>query len=91
MNKAELVQKLLEKAKGSSKAEAERYLDAFVDVVTEALKKGEEVAIAGFGTFSVKTRAARQGVNPKTGEKIQIPSMKRPKFRAGKTLKDALK
>jgi DNA-binding protein HU-beta len=91
MNKAELVQKLLEKAGGCSKAEAERYLDAFVEVVTEALKAGDEVAIAGFGTFSVKTRAARTGVNPKTGEKIQIPSMKTPKFKAGKTLKDALK
>lgn len=91
MNKAELIQKMLEKANGCSKAEAERYLDAFIETVTDALKAGEEVAIAGFGTFLVKTRAARQGVNPKTGEKIQIPSMKRPKFRAGKTLKEALK
>ncbi len=91
MNKAELIQKLMEKAGGSSKAEAARYLDAFIDIVTEALKAGEEVAIAGFGTFSVKTRAARSGVNPKTGEKIQIPSMKRPKFKPGKALKDALK
>jgi len=91
MNKAELVKKLMEKAGGCSKAEAERYLDAFVDVVTGALKAGEEVAISGFGNFSVKTRAARMGINPKTGAKIQIPSMKRPKFKAGKTLKDALK
>lgn len=91
MNKAELIQKLMEKAGGCSKAETERYLDGFVEVVTNALKAGDEVAISGFGAFSAKTRAARMGVNPKTGAKIQIPSMKRPKFKAGKNLKDALK
>lgn len=91
MNKAELIQKLMEKAGGCSKAEADRYLDSLVEIITSTLKSGDEVAISGFGTFSAKMRAARQGVNPKTGEKIQIPSMKRPKFKAGKTLKDALK
>ncbi len=91
MNKAELVQKLMEKAGGCSKAEAERYLDGLVEIITASLKAGEEVSIPGLGSFSVKTRAARTGVNPKTGEKIQIPSMKRPKFKAAKPLKDALK
>jgi DNA-binding protein HU-beta len=91
MNKGELIDLLAEKAKACSKAEAGRFLDAFIEIVTDALKKGEEVAIAGFGTFSAKSRAARTGVNPKTGEKIQIPAMKVPKFKAGKTLKDVLK
>lgn len=91
MNKAELVQTLMEKAGGSTKAEAERYLEAFVEIVTNTLKSGNEVAISGFGTFSPKKRAARQGVNPKTGEKIQIAAMTVPKFKAGKGLKDALK
>ena len=91
MNKAELIVRLTEKAKACSKAETGRFLDAFIEIVTEALKNGEEVAIAGFGNFVAKSRAARTGVNPKTGEKIQIPAMKVPKFKAGKTLKDALK
>ncbi|PIZ26843.1 MAG: DNA-binding protein HU, partial [Chloroflexi bacterium CG_4_10_14_0_8_um_filter_46_9] len=59
--------------------------------VTKTLKKGEEVVLTGFGTFSAKQRAARQGVNPRTGEKIQIPAVTVPKFKAGKALKDALK
>lgn len=91
MNKAELVEKLMGKAGGASKAEAERYLESFVDIVTSTLKGGDEVAISGFGTFLPKKRAARQGVNPKTGEKIQIAAMTVPKFKAGKGLKDALK
>ncbi len=91
MNKAELIVRLTEKAKGCSKAEAGRFLNAFIDIVIENLKKGEEVAIAGFGNFSVRSRAARMGVNPKTGAKLQIPAMKVPKFKAGKTLKDALR
>jgi len=91
MNKAELVEKLLQKAGGASKAEAERYIESFVEIVTSTLKGGDEVAISGFGTFSPKKRAARQGVNPKTGAKIQIPAMTVPKFKAGKGLKDALR
>jgi len=91
MNKAELIEKLADKAKACSKAEAARFLDAFVEIVVDALKKGDEVAIAGFGVFTSKTRAARTGRNPKTGETISIPAMRVPKFKAGKGFKDALK
>lgn len=91
MNKVELIEKLADKAKACSKAEAGRFLDTFVDLVTDALKKGDEVTISGFGVFTAKTRAARTGRNPKTGETISIPAMRVPKFRAGKNLKDALK
>ncbi len=91
MNKGELISKLAEKYGACSRAEAERALDSFVDIVVESLTKGEEVAISGFGTFSARARAARQGINPKTGVKIQIPAMRSPKFKAGKGLKDALK
>lgn len=90
MNKAELIEKLAAKYGARSKAEAARALDAFIDIVTDALKSGEDVAIAGFGTFSVKSKAARMGVNPKTGEKISIPAKRVPKFKAGKGLKDAV-
>ncbi len=91
MNKGELIARLTEKSKACSKAEVGRFLEGFIDLVTDALKKGETVAISGFGNFVAKTRAARTGINPKTGAKIQIPAMKVPKFKAGKTLKDALK
>lgn len=90
MNKAGLTEALASKT-GLSKSQAENVLNAMVEVVTDTLKGGDEVAITGFGTFSAKNRAARQGVNPKTGEKIQIPAMTVPKFKAGKGLKDALK
>ncbi len=90
MNKSELITTLAEKA-DTSKKEAEAFVDAFVSTVTETLKKGGEVALTGFGTFSAKKRAARQGVNPRTGEKIKIPATTVPKFKAGKGLKDALK
>lgn len=91
MNKAELAQVLAEKL-NMSKKEAEDMLNTFVDVVIEQLKKGEEVVLTGFGAFSAKLRAARTGVNPqKPTEKIQIPAVKVPKFKAGKALKDALK
>jgi DNA-binding protein HU-beta len=67
-------------------------LNAFVDIVTETLKKGDEVVLTGFGAFSVKQRAARTGVNPQNPtQKIQIPAVKVPKFKAGKALKDSLK
>lgn len=91
MNKGELIEKLTAKAKACSKAETGRFVDAFVDLVIETLKKGDEVAISGFGTFIAKTRAARTGRNPKTGETISIPAMRVPKFRAGQSLKGALK
>ncbi|MGC9048727.1 MAG: HU family DNA-binding protein [Patescibacteria group bacterium] len=91
MNKGELIEKLAEKAKACSKAEAGRFLDAFIEIVIDTLKKGDEVAIAGFGVFAPKVRAARTGRNPKTGETISIPATKVPKFRAGRYFKDALK
>jgi len=91
MNKADLAQALAEKL-NMAKKEAEEMLNTFVDLVTETLKKGEEVVLTGFGAFSSKTRAARTGVNPQNPtEKIQIPAVKVPKFKAGKALKDALK
>ena len=91
MNKADLAQVLAEKL-NISKREGEDMINSFVDLITETLKKGEEVVLTGFGAFSVKTRAARTGVNPqKPTEKIQIPAVKVPKFKAGKALKDALK
>lgn len=74
-----------------SKKDAGEALDAVIDAITKALTKGEDVTITGFGTFSAKKRAARQGVNPKTGEKINIPAMTVPKFKAGKGLKEAVK
>lgn len=74
-----------------TKADAERAVEAMIDGVTESLKSGEEVSIAGLGIFEAKTRAGRTGRNPRTGETIQIKAMRVPKFRASKTLKDALK
>lgn len=91
MNKADLAQALAEKL-NISKREGEDMLNAFVSLVTETIKKGDEVVLTGFGAFSAKQRAARTGVNPqKPTEKIQIPAVKVPKFKAGKALKDALK
>ena len=89
MTKADLVNPMAEKA-GLSKTDAEGALKAFAEAVTEALKAGEKVALVGFGTFSVGERAARTGQNPQTGEKIQIPAAKVPKFKAGKALKDSV-
>lgn len=91
MNKAELSQKLAEKL-NISKREAEDMLNTFTDLVTEALKQGQEVVLTGFGAFSARKRAGRVGVNPQNPtEKIQIPAVTVPKFKAGKALKDALK
>lgn len=91
MNKAELAQKIAEKV-GVSKKEGEAMLEAFVELVTTTIKGGGEVTIAGFGAFSAKTRAGRVGVNPQNPtQKIQIPPVTVPKFKAGKRLKDALK
>jgi len=75
---------------GLTKVEAEKALKSFTDVVSEALKAGDKVSLVGFGTFSVGARAARTGQNPQTGEKINIPAAKSPKFKAGKALKDAV-
>ena len=91
MNKAELINVVAEKV-GVTKKQAEDMIECFVDTVTSELKKGEEVTIAGFGQFLAKKRAGRMGVNPqRPTEKIQIPSVTVPKFKAGKGLKDALK
>jgi DNA-binding protein HU-beta len=88
--KAELVSAVAEMA-GTSKKDAEAVLQAFLDVVTKTLSKGETVTLAGFGTFSVTQRQAREGVNPRTLEKIKIAATKTPKFKAGKKLKEAVK
>lgn len=88
MNKAQLVDKIAENA-DISKAAAGRALDALTDSVTAALKDGDQVALVGFGTFSVRERAARSGRNPQTGATIQIAAAKVPSFKAGKALKDA--
>ncbi|MBD9017880.1 MAG: HU family DNA-binding protein [Coprococcus comes] len=89
MNKAELVAAVAEQA-DISKKDAEKVLKAFVDVVTEEMKKGEKVQLVGFGTFEVSERAAREGRNPQTGKTMKIEACKAPKFKAGKALKDAV-
>ena len=88
MNKAELVNAVASAA-DLSKADAGRAVDAVVGSVTSALQRGEQVSIIGFGTFSVKERAARTGRNPQTGAPIEIAAAKIPSFKAGKALKDA--
>lgn len=90
MTKADLIDKMAKDA-DISKAAAGKALDALIDGVTRALKKGDKLALVGFGTFSVGKRKARTGRNPQTGAAIKIPARKVPKFSAGKTLKDALK
>ena len=88
MNKAQLVEKIAADAE-ISKAAATRALDAFTGAVSTSLKDGNSVALVGFGTFSVKARAARTGRNPQTGEEIQIAAANIPTFKAGKGLKDS--
>lgn len=91
INKAMLAQLVADKS-GVSKKEAEDMLAAFVQIIISSLQQGDEVTIAGFGAFSAKVRAGRVGVNPQNpSEKIQIPPVTVPKFKAGKALKDALK
>ncbi len=90
MNKTELVAAVATKAE-LSKKDAEAAVKAVVDSITEALVDGDKVALVGFGTFDVKTRAARTGKNPRTGEVIEIPEAKVPSFKAGSALKDAVK
>lgn len=89
MNKSDLIDAVAAQA-GLSKAEASRSVDAMVDSITNALKRGDKVSLVGFGVFSVRSRAARQGRNPKTGQSIRIPAGKTPGFKAGKALKDAV-
>lgn len=76
---------------GGTKVASEEIINGLIDAITETLKKGEEVSIAGLGIFSVKQRAARMARNPKTGEKVQVSATRVPKFRASKALKDAVK
>ena len=90
MNKVELVASMAEKAE-LTKVDAEKALKAFIDVVTEEMKNGGKVQLVGFGTFESKARAAREGKNPQTGEKIKIAACKVPSFKAGKAFKDMLK
>ena len=89
MNKTELVAAMAEQT-NLSKKDAEAALKAFIDVVSEELKKGEKVQLVGFGTFEVSERAAREGRNPQSGETMTIAASKAPKFKAGKALKDMI-
>lgn len=89
MNKTELIAAVAENAE-LSKKDAEKALKAFVEVVTEELKKGEKIQLVGFGTFEVSERAAREGRNPQTGKTMSIAACKVPKFKVGKALKDAV-
>jgi DNA-binding protein HU-beta len=90
MNKTELIETVAQ-ASDLSKAAAGKAVDAVLDAVSKALKGGETVVLTGFGTFSVRERPARTGHNPKTGEAMEIKASKAPVFKAGKTLKDAVK
>jgi len=90
MTKAELIASVGKEAK-ISKASAEKAVNAFTDTVMKALKKGDKLALTGFGTFSVAKRRARVGRNPKTGKEIKIPAMRVAKFKAGNLLKNAVK
>lgn len=90
MNKTELISAMAEKAE-ISKKDVEKALTAFTNVVADVLVDGDKVAITGFGTFEVVERAERQGRNPATGDTITIPASKSPKFKAGKSLKEAVK
>mgnify|MGYP002619858295 CR=1 FL=1 len=87
VNKAELVEAMATKT-GETKKSAEASLNAFVEVVTDSLKKGEKIQLVGFGSFEVRKRAARKGRNPQTKEEIKIPASKAPVFKAGKALKE---
>lgn len=89
MNKGELVEKVAE-ATGLTKKDGEAAVNAFIETIQKALKSGDKVAIAGFGTFDVSKRKAREGRNPQTGETIKIAASMSPKFKAGKSFKEML-
>lgn len=89
MNKTELIAAIAEKA-GIAKKDADKALAAFIETVTEELKAGGKVQLVGFGTYEVKERAARTGINPQTKEQIKIAASKAPVFKAGKAFKDAV-
>lgn len=90
MNKQALID-LVHESIGGTKAQAEKAMDVMLEAIVTTLKRGDEVSIAGLGIFSAKTRAARTARNPRTGETVNVPAMKVPKFRAAKALKDAVK
>jgi len=90
MNKAELISEASEKV-GITKKEIGNIVDAIMEAIRKALSKGEKVTLVGFGTFRVLNRKARRGRNPQTGEELQIPAKKVPKFRAGKNLREKVK
>lgn len=90
MTKADLISKIAGEG-GITKAQAEKAVDGFVSALTEALSQGEKVTLVGFGTFSVGDRSEREGRNPRTGEKINIPASKVVKFKPGKSLSDKVK
>ena len=89
MKKTELIEAIAERA-DVPKSQAQKYLDAFEQVVTDALKGGDEVQITGFGKFYVREQKARDGRNPQTGEKMRIPAQRVPTFSAGNSLKDSV-
>jgi nucleoid DNA-binding protein len=89
MKKTELIETIAEKA-NAPKSEAQRFFDAFEEVVTDVLKSGDEVQITGFGKFYVREQKAREGRNPQTGEKMRIPARKVPTFSAGNSLKESV-
>ena len=90
MVKLDVVAKVAEKA-GLTKADAARAMEAVTDTISAALKKGEKVTLTGFGTFELRQRAARMGRNPQTGASLHIPATKTPAFKAGKSLKEAVR
>ena len=90
MNKTDLVNAVAAET-GFTKKDAEKAVASVLDQITEALKAGDKVQLVGFGTFEVRNRAAKQGHNPRTGEPMTVPASKRPAFKAGKALKDAVK
>lgn len=90
MNKTELIDAIAKEAK-ITKVEAKKALEAFMEVTKAALKKGDKIALVGFGTFSVAKRSAREGVNPQTGKKMKIPAKKVVKFKAGSELSKSVK
>lgn len=91
MRKDDLMMAVMKAANLDTKKQAQEAVDAVFDTITKSLGRGEEVAVAGFGTFRVAKAAARMGINPKTKEKIQIKASIKPKFKAAKALKDAVK
>ena len=90
MNKAGLVEEVSDKT-GLTKKETGNVIDAVVEAITNTLKKGKKITLVGFGTFQVRQRKAREGRNPQTGKKLEIPAKKVPKFKAGKNLREAVR